>query len=98
MDSPAPAEVPAGHEGAYQLQVSSFHTQTEAQSFADQLRARGHKAYVLEANVQGRGTWYRVRIGPFPTQHAASLYRASFEAREHLVPFVVLPEATTKAH
>jgi cell division septation protein DedD len=96
LDSPPAAEAPAGHEGGYQLQVSSFRTEGEAQAFADQLRARGHKAYVLQAHVQGRGTWYRVRIGPFATQHAASQYRAGFEAREHVVPFVVQPDSPTK--
>jgi DedD protein len=90
--------VSAGHEGGYQLQVSSFHTETEAEAFADQLRARGHKAYVLEARVPGRGTWFRVRVGPFATQHAAMEYRTTFEAREHVVPFVVPPETTAKAH
>jgi DedD protein len=83
----------AGHEGGYQLQVSSFRTQGEAQAFADQLRARGHKAHVVEAHVLSRGTWFRVRIGPFPTQRAASQYRTGFEAREHVVPFVVPPDA-----
>ena len=95
---PSGDAAPAGHEGGYQLQVSSFHTQNEAQAFADQLRARGHKAYALEAHVPGRGVWYRVRVGPFPTQHAATQYRAAFEAREHVVPFVVPPETTAKAH
>jgi DedD protein len=85
---------PAGHEGGYQLQVSSFRTQGEAQAFADQLRARGHKAHVVEAHVPSRGTWFRVRIGPFATQRAASQYRSGFEAREHVVPFVVPPEAS----
>jgi DedD protein len=100
IDSPAITREAAspGHEGGYQLQVSSFRTQGEAQAFADQLRARGHKAYVLEANVPGRGTWYRVRIGPFATQHAAAEYRADFEDREHVVPFIVTPETTAKAH
>jgi cell division septation protein DedD len=76
--------------------VSSFHTDGEAQAFADQLRARGHRAYVVEAHVPGRGTWFRVRIGPFATQHAAAQYRTDFEAREHVVPFLVLPEG--KSH
>ena len=83
----------AGHEGGYQLQVSSFHTPGEAETFAEELRARGHKAYVVGADVPGRGTWYRVRIGPFPSQRAAADYRASFEEREHVVPFVVIPDA-----
>ena len=82
---------PAGREGGYQLQVSSFRTQNEADTFSGQLRARGHKAYVVEAHVPGRGTWYRVRIGPFTSQHAAASYRSGFEGREHVVPFIVPP-------
>jgi cell division septation protein DedD len=100
MLTPAPTTgdtAPAGHEGGYQLQVSSFRSQAEAQAFADQLRARGHKAHVVEAHVPARGTWYRVRIGPFATQHAASQYRSGFEAREHVVPFVVPPESSLAA-
>lgn len=89
----AAPSVGAGHDGGYQLQVSSFRTQAEANQFSDQLRARGHKAYVVEAHVVGRGTWYRVRVGPFTTQHAAMAYRTSFEAKEHVVPFVVPPTA-----
>jgi DedD protein len=92
--SPSQPMAPAGHEGAYQLQVSSFRTQQEADGFASQLRERGHKAYVVEAKVPGRGTWYRVRVGPFGTQAAASAYRSTFEAKEHVVPFVVPPSAT----
>ena len=85
------AAAPAGKEGGYQLQVSSFRTQGEADTFSGQLRARGHKAYVVEAHVPGRGTWYRVRIGPFTSQHAAASYRSGFEGREHVVPFIVPP-------
>lgn len=87
------APAPSGHLGGYQLQVSSFKTQQEADAFAQQLRVRGHKSYVVEAKVLGRGTWYRVRVGPFPTQAAASSYRSSFEAKEHVVPFVVPPSS-----
>ncbi len=95
---PSADTAPAGREGGYQLQVSSFRTQGEAQGFADQLRARSHKAYVVEAHVPGRGTWFRVRIGPFQTKNAVLQYRTGFEAREHIVPFVVAPETTAKAH
>jgi cell division septation protein DedD len=89
--TPAAPSTGPGHDGGYQLQVSSFRTQTEANDFADQLRARGHKSYVQEARVPGRGTWFRVRVGPFATQHAAATYRAAFEAKEHVVPFIVPP-------
>lgn len=96
ISTAAQPSAPAGREGGYQLQVSSFRTQTEADQFAAQLRARGHKAYVLEAHVPGRGTWYRVRVGPFPSQHAAASYRTQFEGREHVVPFIVQPNAKEK--
>jgi cell division septation protein DedD len=91
IGSAAQPAAPAGREGGYQLQVSSFRTQAEAEQFAAQLRARTHKAYVIEAHVPNRGTWYRVRIGPFPSQHAAASYRVGFEGREHVVPFIVPP-------
>lgn len=87
---------PAGREGGYQLQVSSFRSKSEAEAFANELRARSHKAYVLEARVAGRGTWYRVRIGPFASQQAAASYRSGFEGREHVVPFIVPPPSKTK--
>lgn len=90
--STSQASAPAGREGGYQLQVSSFRTQEEADKFAAELRARGHKAYVVEARVPGRGTWFRVRIGPFSSQQAAASYRAGFEGREHVVPFIVQPQ------
>lgn len=96
IDTAAQPAAPPGREGGYQLQVSSFRTQAEADQFAAQLRARGHKSYVVEAHVPGRGTWYRVRIGPFPSQHAAASYRAGFEGREHVVPFIVTPSAKEK--
>jgi DedD protein len=98
INSAPAASVPAGHDGGWQLQVSSFKTESEAEQFADQLRARGHKAYTVEARVVGRGTWWRVRVGPFPSQHAAQAYRAQFEAKEHVVPFVVQPEKSGEKH
>jgi cell division septation protein DedD len=90
---------PIGTPGGYQLQVSSFKTQPEADAFAAALRRRGHKAYVEPANVKGRGLWYRVRIGPFKFRHSAVVYRQDFEGKERMVTFIVdppklLPHAT----
>jgi cell division septation protein DedD len=86
---------PEGTPGGYQLQVSSFQTDEEAKGFASALRRRGHRAYVQEANVRGRGVWYRVRIGPFKYRRSADIYRQDFEAKERLVTFVVDPPKTT---
>jgi DedD protein len=98
INTPPAASAPAGHDGGWQLQVSSFKTESEAEQFADQLRARGHKAYTQEAKVTGRGTWWRVRVGPFSSKQAATAYRATFEQKEHVVPFVVQPEKSADKH
>jgi cell division septation protein DedD len=85
------APVEEGHGGGYQLQTSSFRSETEAASFATALRQRGHRAYIEPAQLLGRGVWYRVRVGPFKTQKEAASYRSDFEKKEHLVPFIVEP-------
>ena len=81
--------VGAGTEGGWQVQVSSFRTEAEADAFTQQLRARGHKAHVQRADIPARGVWYRVKIGPFATQLEAIHYRTSFEAKEKMPGFVV---------
>ncbi|RYE94570.1 MAG: SPOR domain-containing protein [Myxococcales bacterium] len=88
--------VEEGRAGAYNLQVASFRTEGEAQSFATVLRQRGHKAYIEAAAIAGRGIWHRVRIGPFKYLRDATKYRSDFEAREHIVPFVIETEKEKK--
>jgi len=83
-----------GKPGGYQLQVSSFKEQGDAEAFATSLRRRGHKAYVVAANVKGRGLWHRVRIGPFKYRRSAEIYKQDFEAKERLATFVVNPPKT----
>lgn len=88
---PAPTGAPsaAGHDGEFTIQVISYDSPEGAQAFSAGLRARGHRAYVMEANVEGRGTVYRVRIGPFESMAEASTYRRTFEDSEHMNTIVV---------
>ncbi|MFO0558123.1 MAG: SPOR domain-containing protein [Polyangiales bacterium] len=61
-----------------------------AQTFAQRLRERGHRAFVASAPAtNGQGTWHRVRIGPFNSLRDVSQYRSTFESRERLPTFVV---------
>lgn len=83
--------VEEGRAGGYQLQTSSFRDEQEAGLFATALRRRGHRAYVETATISGRGNWYRVRVGPFRSKVEAANYRAEFEKKEHLVPFLIEP-------
>lgn len=80
---------PEGHDGEFTLQVISYDSPEGAHAFAAGLRARGHRAYVMQAEVPGRGTVYRVRIGPFETMANATSYRHTFESSEHMNTIVV---------
>ncbi len=80
---------PAGYEGLYTLQVISYRDPQEAQVFADALRKRGHAAYVTSGSVEGRGTHWRVRIGPFESRREAQSYRTTFEHEEGMNTFIV---------
>ncbi len=84
------AEVaPMGHEGRYVLQVVSYETREEAETFAKALRTRGHKAYVLQAEVPERGRFFRVRVGPFSHRQEARSYQDRFEESEHMRTILV---------
>ena len=80
---------PRGTEGEYTLQIISYDQLAAANEFSDALRARGHQAFVVAADVPDRGRYYRVRVGPFQTKHQADAYRARFEAQERMNTFVV---------
>jgi cell division septation protein DedD len=88
-----PASV--GSDGAFNLQVSSFRALAGAQTFAQRLRERGHRAYVASGTATtGTGTWHRVRIGPFASMREVTHYRAEFESRERLPSFIVRRDNT----
>jgi len=93
--SPSGEEVAPGRPGGHQLQVSSFRKEKRARQFAKRLRRSGHHAHVESALVPGKGTWYRVRIGPFKNRWRAMRYRKEFEKREHIVTFLVDPPKKT---
>jgi len=80
---------PHGSEGAFTLQVVSFEQRDPAERFAHALRARGHKAYTVSAEVPGRGRTFRVRVGPFTTRREALEYQTRFEQSERMHTILV---------
>jgi len=75
IDKPAPQEKPAKKPptGApaepgkkpYTVQVASLKEAKSADAMVDQLRAHGYPAYLERTEIEGKGTWHRVRIGSF---------------------------------
>ena len=78
--SPAKTAPPIG---SYVISVASFTFKDSATKFKNRLRAAGHNAYVIGADIKGK-RWYRVRIGFFKSYSDAKAevkkVTASFDA------------------
>jgi len=70
---PAPASAStSSHAGSgWAVQLGSFSNQSTAQRMVQDLRARGHEAFVMPVK-SGSNTLYRVRIGPLASREEAA--------------------------
>lgn len=83
-----PARAPEGKGGRFTLQLSSFQSRAEADAFAAELRKSGYAPSVAEANVAGKGTWFRVRLGAYGSYDQAVAAKAEFESKQKIIAYV----------
>jgi DedD protein len=74
--------------GAFTLQLSATQKRVDADRFAARLREKGYAPMVSEAQVPGRGTWYRVRLGNFSSREGAARFLGDFKRETQLDAFV----------
>jgi DedD protein len=74
--------------GPFTLQLSASQSKSEADSFAQHLRDKGYAPYIVQAQVPGRGLWYRVRMGSFASKDAANHYLLDFKRETQIEAFV----------
>ena len=74
-DSPEPGT----DKVRFTLQLSSFQDKAEAEAFLSATKAAGFQPYLTEADVTGKGTFYRVRLGSYRSLEAASDAKAEYE-------------------
>lgn len=75
-------------DGKYTIQISSFLERDQAQNLVRWLRERKYPAYLATAEISGKGTWHRVRVGKFLTKEIAARYQKELENQIHLRGFV----------
>jgi cell division protein FtsN len=63
----------------YTLQLSSFQDREEAEAFLASVKAQGFTAKITQAEVEGKGTFYRVRTGTYGSLEAANDAKAELE-------------------
>jgi septal ring-binding cell division protein DamX len=73
------ATEPAADRVRFTLQLSSFQDKAEAEAFLSATKAAGFQPYLTEADVTGKGTFYRVRLGSYRSLEAAGDAKAEYE-------------------
>jgi DedD protein len=81
-------EVAAEPAGRFTLQLSSFKDKGEAESFLATVRDAGYRAYLVEADIEGKGTFFRVRLGKYDSYQAALDAKAAFERKVQRIAYV----------
>jgi cell division septation protein DedD len=75
-------------KGRYTLQLSSFQDRGEADAFVAKLKDAGYQPNIAQREVDGRGTFYRVRVGEYSTHDEAIAAKSDFEKRQHIIAYV----------
>jgi DedD protein len=86
----APTAAPAAPatKGKFTLQLSAFQDKAEAEEFLRGVKGAGFGAYLTEAEVSGKGTYYRVRLGSYGTYEDAVAAKTAFEQKQKKIAYV----------
>ena len=75
--------------GKFTIQLGSYQSIADAQSFADGFRVRGYKVIVNEVELNGRGIWFRVSLGIFDSVSEAKSYvlreKVLFKGQDYVI-------------
>jgi len=87
-------EAEAGDEWAdkgWTVQVNATTNPQQATDLARGLRGKGYDAYTVQAPMHGQ-TWYRVRVGRFPSKDKAKELEAKLKSSEGMENAYVTPQ------
>jgi len=88
---PAPVAAPKSPSasGPWTIQVAAYADEAQANARRAALQSRGMSARVVRAELPGKGTWYRVQVGDFPTREAGMVYGRELRAKGVVSDFLV---------
>lgn len=72
----------------YELQLNSFKVKSNAQRFFDGLVKKGYKPFMVF--VQKEETWFKVRMGPYPSKDTAERIAADLKEKHGLPSLIFL--------
>lgn len=74
--------------GRYTVNVASFRERVRAERLTKELEKKGYKAFVEEAPISKKGTWYRVAVGRFSSRGEAQTFARTLKEKEKMGSFV----------
>lgn len=87
---PDPATpAPPAADGRFTLHLQSFQDRSLADALVVRLKKAGYQPYVVEQVEQDKGTWFRVRVGRFPTFEDAVVGKTDFEKKMSIIAYVM---------
>ena len=90
VEKPKGRAIPEGKlpTGRYTVNVGSFRKRVRAERLMKELDEKGYKAFVEEAAIPKKGTWYRVAVGRFPSRGEAQAFARAVKEKEGIDSFV----------
>ncbi len=85
----AKPKVETAPAGRYAVQVAASQDLAESRRLVEKLEAAGYDAWLAKAEIPGRGTWYRVRIGRFESKEDAAMKQAEIKVALNMNGLVV---------
>lgn len=79
---------PAAKGDGFSLQVSSFATRADADKLASKLTGKGFSPFISEAEVPGKGKYFRVKVGAYTSRDEAHSALESFKKKTSLSAIV----------
>lgn len=70
-EKPEAASAPPTPGKPMTVQIAAVRSEEEARRYSEKLRQKGYAAYIEPIAIAGKGTWYRVRMGEFPSKEFA---------------------------
>jgi cell division protein FtsN len=94
--APKPTQPEPAATGKVYLQAGAFQDPSDADNLKARLSLMGIESNVQRVDVEGKGTWHRVRVGPLDSQAEADAMRARL-AQEGIESALVRNKASAQA-
>ena len=73
------------------VQVAATQDKAQGARLVERLEKLGFSAYLATAEISGKGTWYRIRVGGYPDREAAETNLARLK-KEGFSPMIISPQ------